>query len=115
MEEIRQLIESTKQSSEYQKGLEVLGNPDDYASQIMLEFINFFYYMAKRHNGNLEELKTYLQQMGFSLNQNGSEEYFIAQDEEALITAFTYFVGRTSLEYFQEFLKLRAELANSES
>ena len=39
MEEIRQLIESTKQSSEYQKGLEVLGNPDDYASQIMLEFI----------------------------------------------------------------------------
>ena len=107
------MLEATKQSAEYQKGLEILGQPDDYATQIMVEFIGFFYIMTIRHEGSIEELDAFVRELGVTPVKNSEENYtFHFEDEEALTALFTYIVGRTSKEYFEEFLKLRAQNAS---
>ena len=106
----RNLIETTKQTPEYQKGLAILGDPDDYAGQTMMEFIGFFYVMSIREAGNVEGLQAFLHQLGIAMQKSERGYVFGCEDEEALTTAFTYIVGRNSKEYFEEFLKHRAEL-----
>ena len=110
----REVIENTKQTPEYQNGVAILGEPDDYANRTMLEFVGFFYVMTIHENGNIEGLGAFLQQLGIVAGDNGDGFRFGFEDEEGLVTAFTYIVGRTSKEYFEEFLKNRAKLAASE-
>ena len=109
----REILEATRQSPEYEKGLAALGNPDDYATQVMLEFVGYFFLMTIQHKGNLEGLEDFLRQMGITPIRNGENYSFESEDEEGLVTVFTYIVGRTSMDYFQDFLKLRAQLSES--
>lgn len=99
------LIETTKQTPEYANGLTIVGDPDDYANQTMLAFIAFFFVMAAKEGGNVEELDRFLKELGVKPVKKGENAYLGCEDEEGLQTAFTYIVGRTSKEYFEGFLK----------
>ena len=103
----RELIENTKQSPEYQKGLDLLIHPDDYAEQVMLDFIGYYYVVTIRSGGNVEGLNTFLRSMGIKAKKDNSG--FVSTDEEALVTLFTYLVGRNTKEFFVAFLHNRAE------
>lgn len=109
------LIQATKQTSEYQNGVAILGDPDDYATRTMIEFIGFFYVMTVRETGSGEQMENYIRQMGIVLEQNEQGVALSVEDEEALVTAFTYIVGRNNKEFFEEFLKHRAELVSGEN
>ena len=110
----RDLIESTKKTPEYLNGVAILGEPDDYANRTMLELIGFYYLMTIRQKGNIEGLDAFVRDMGIVTARSGQGFQFGCEDEEALVTAFTYMVGRNSKEYFEEFLKLRAQLTAQE-
>jgi hypothetical protein len=111
----QKLIESTKQTTEYQNGVAILGDPDDYATRTMVEFIGFFYVMTVRQTGNGDEMENYIRQMGIVLEKNDQGVSLSSEDEEGLVTAFTYIVGRSNKEFFEEFLKHRAELIRGEN
>ena len=108
----RELIETTKESPEYQNGIAILGQPEDYAEQVMLDFIGYYYVLTIRYAGNVEGLNAFMRGLGIVPNADNSG--FDYEDEEALTTLFTYIVGRNSKEYFEDFLKQRAGLASSE-
>ena len=107
----RNLIEATKQTPEYQNGLAILGDPDDYAAQTMLSFVGFFYLLTIKHQGNVEGLDAFVQQLGITTGNQDNGMQFGSEDEEALTTAFVYIVGRNSKEFFEEFLKFQKENA----
>ena len=109
------LIQATKQTSEYQNGLAILGDPDDYATRTMIEFIGFFYVLTIREQGSAEQMENYIRQMGIVLEKNEQGVALSVEDEEALVTAFTYIVGRNTKEFFEQFLKHRAELISGEN
>ena len=109
------LIEATKQTSEYQNGVAILGDPDDYVNRTMVEFIGFFYIMTVRETGSGEEMENYIRQMGIVLEKNDQGVALSSEDDEALVTAFTYIVGRNNKEFFEQFLKHRAELVAGEN
>ncbi len=109
----RDLITATKQTPEYANGLTIVGDPDDYANQTMLTFVAFFFVMTVKEKGNVEELDRFLQDMGVAPVKKGEDTLLNFEDEEALQTAFTYIVGRTSKEYFEGFLKNLKEINNS--
>lgn len=111
----RNLTAFVRQTPEYRNGLAILGEPEDYATQIMLEFIGFFYVMTIRAEGSIEELDTFLRQMGITPEQAGNSYRFHAEEEEALTAAFTFIVGRNSKEYFEGFLRDRAKILGTEN
>ena len=104
-----ELLESTKGTSEYQNGVSILGDPDDYASQTMLQFIGFFYMMTIQKEGNIEGMEGFIRDLGITPTRNGEMLRMQYEDEEALMTAFTYIVGRGTKEFFDSVLKLLHE------
>ena len=106
----RDMLESTLKTPEYQKGLEAIGDPDDYANKTMLGLIGFFYLMTIKEKGNIEGLDAFLRQMGIVPVDNGGNIQLSCENEEALQTAFTYIIGRTSKEFFEEYLRIQKEL-----
>ncbi|MBR2087985.1 MAG: hypothetical protein IJ906_12760 [Oscillospiraceae bacterium] len=111
----QEMIQITMQTSEYQNGLAILGDPDDYATRTMIEFIGFFYVLTIREQGSAEQMENYIRQMGIVLGKNEQGVALSFEDEEALVTAFTYIVGRNTKEFFEQFLKHRAEFVSGEN
>ncbi len=105
----RNLLETTKQTSEYQNGLAILGDPDDYAMQTMLAFVGFFYLLTHHEQGNIAGLDAFVQQLGVTPLHQEDGMQFRAESEEALTVAFVYLVGRNGKEFFENFLKLQRE------
>ena len=105
----RDLIEATRQTPEYRNGLAILGDPDDYAAKTMLAFVGFFYLLTIEHQGNVEGLDAFVQQIGITPGNPENDMQFRSEDEEALSTAFVYIVGRNSREFFEEFLRFQNE------
>lgn len=102
-------IEAAKATDEYRKGVEILGDPDDYASRTMLAYIGFFYMLTEQNHGNLEGLDAFIRQLGIIPVQHEEGVQLQMTDEEALMAAFTYIVGRGGKELFEHFLKLLKE------
>lgn len=105
----RQLIDATKQTPEYQNGLAILGDPDDYATQTMLTFVGFFYMLTLEHQGNVEALDSFVQHLGITPGNHENGMQFSSVSEEALTVAFVYLVGRNNKAFFEGFLKLQKE------
>jgi hypothetical protein len=53
--------------------------------------------------------------MGIILEPNEQGVALSVEDEEALVSAFTYIVGINTKEFFAEFVKHRAELISGEN
>ena len=100
----RNLIEVTRDTDEYRKGVEFLGDPDDYATATMTQFIGFYIVMTAQQNGNIDELNRFIRQLGVTAEVIDTKMLIKYEDEDALVTAFTYIVGRNSKEYFDTFL-----------
>ena len=67
----RELLESTKETPEYQNGVSILGDPDDYASQTMMQFIGFLYMMTIQKEGNIEGMEGFIRDLGITPIRNG--------------------------------------------
>ena len=101
----RELIDNVKQTGEYRNGIEILGDPDDYAIQTMLRFIAFFYILTEKNEGNIEGMDSFIRQMGIVPQKIEDGLQLESADEESLTVAFTYIVGRTSKDFFEQALK----------
>ena len=97
----RDLIETIKKTDEYKNGLTILGDPDDYATDTIIQFIGFFFIMTIHEKGNIEGLNQFIRQMGITAQGADDGIMLHYEDEEGLLMAFTYIVGRNSKEYFE--------------
>ena len=100
----RDLITSTKETDEYRNGLAILGDPDDYATETMTQFIGFFTVLIVQQKGNIEEMNRFIRELGIKTEVVDTKMLIRYEDEEALTTAFTYMVGRNNKEFFEMFL-----------
>ena len=94
----RDLIETIKKTDEYKNGLTILGDPDDYATDTIIQFIGFFFIMTIHEKGNIEGLNQFIRQMGITAQGADDGIMLHYEDEEGLLMAFTYIVGRNSKE-----------------
>lgn len=106
------LIKATQETDEYRNGVSILGDPDDYAAVTMLQFIGFFYMLTVQEKANVEGLESFIRDMDITPKNGENGMQLECTDEDALVTAFTYIVGRTSKDFFENFLKLLHEQMN---